>query len=202
MGYADVLAALGAANIPAVSPCNYNFPVTSVPEFLALAQIIEGSVHSAFPLSSSKLICRVGVSAYLGAAASIQNKAILTAAGSILPVEARHNTFLIGTNEGNPIPAAFDTPLGFNEVFSLASTFIVSCPATNPTLPFKAFPPLEVGDPIVGSGETVCVENVGDGTFAVVIAGLQTFPVKVEGGEFVFPQDPSIQGQVLTLFTC
>lgn len=42
----------------------------------------------------------------------------------------------------------------------------------------------------------MCVENAGDGTFAVVIAGLQTFPVKVEGGEFVFPQDPSIQGQV------
>jgi len=138
----------------------------------------------------------VGVSAYLGAAASITDKTVLTAAGSILPVEARHNTFLIGTNEGNPIPAAFDTPLGFNEVFTLASAFIVSCPADNPALPFKAFPPLEVGDPVMGSGETVYIKNAADGTFAVVIAGLQTFPVKVAGGQFVFPNDPSIQGEV------
>lgn len=139
----------------------------------------------------------MGVSAYLGAAASIKDKTVLTAAGSILPVEARHNTFLIGTNEGNPIPAAFDTPLGFNEVFTLASAFIVSCPADNPALPFKAFPPLEVGDPVMGSGETVYIKNAADGTFAVVIAGLQTFPVKVAGGQFVFPNDPSIQGEVL-----
>ena len=141
----------------------------------------------------------VGVSAYLGAAASIKDKSVLTAAGSILPVEARHNTFLIGTNEGNPIPAAFDTPLGFNEVFTLASAFIVSCPADNVALPFKAFPPLHVGDNVVGSGETVSIEVPAsgvDGTFAVVIAGLQTFPVKVAGGVFVFPKDPSIQGEV------
>jgi len=140
----------------------------------------------------------VGVSAYLGAAASISDKTVLTAAGSILPVEARHNTFLIGTNEGNPIPTAFDTPLGFNEVFTLASAFIVSCPADNPALPFKAFPPLVVGDAVVGSGEIVSVEspNAADGTFAVVIAGLQTFPVKVKDGLFVFPKDPSIEGQV------
>ena len=55
-----------------------------------------------------------------------------------------------------------------------------------------------MGDAVVGSGETVSVETpiAADGTFAVVIAGLQTFPVQVKGGLFVFPKDPSIEGQV------
>lgn len=58
-----------------------------------------------------------------------------------------------------------------------------------------------MGDPVVGSKETVSIETPQgvDGAFAVVIAGLQTFPVKIKGGVFVFPKDPSISGQVIFL---
>jgi hypothetical protein len=163
-------------------PCTYSFPATDVTSFLGLAQAIEG----------------VGVSAYLGAAASITNKEYLTAAGSILTVEARHNTYIIGANKGNPVPSPFDTPLDFNEVYSIASAFIVSCPSTNPALPVKAFPQLVVqGSPAVTSGETIHVSGQWtEGTYAVVLAGLMTYPIQVVNDAFTFPTDPMIKGQV------
>jgi hypothetical protein len=141
------------------------------------------------------------VSAYLGAAASIMAKEYLTAAGSILTVEARHNTYLIGANRGNPVPSPFDTPLDFDEVYSIASAFIVSCPKTNPTLPVKAFPPLTVqGSAAVSSGETIHVMGSWtEGSYAIVLAGLMTYPVQIVDNTFVFPADPSIKGQVISL---
>lgn len=79
---------------------------------------------------------------YLGASASIIEKAYLTAAGSILTVEARHSAYLRDQLGQIPFPAPFDTPLGFNEVFSLAAMFIKSFAPGDAPLPFKAFPPL------------------------------------------------------------
>jgi len=122
--------ALQAAGAPATAPCNYAFGVTNVQSFIATANILEG----------------VGVSAYLGAAANITNPGYLTAAGSILTVEARHSSYLRAstTPEGtlSPFPSPFDTPLDFDEVYSLATLFITSCPKSNPALPVKAFPTL------------------------------------------------------------
>lgn len=84
----------------------------------------------------------MGVSAYLGAAALIVNKDYLTAAASILTVEARHSAFIRGSLSMSPVPQPFDTPLDFDQVYSLAAPFISECPASNPTLPVKAFPAL------------------------------------------------------------
>jgi Ferritin-like domain len=144
------------------------------------------------------------VSAYLGAAASISNPDILTAAGSILPVEARHNTFLIGANKGNPIPSAFDTPLDFNEVITIASQFIVSCPPQSPPLPFTPFTPLVLNASTVVAGQSITIESpasVPDGSFAVVLAGLNTFPAEIAFNQFSFPQDASIDGQVYVVIS-
>lgn len=118
--------ALSGVGATPVAACTYNFGYNSLETFLATASILEG----------------VGVSAYLGAAASIVNKDYLTAAGSILTVESRHSAYLRGGLEQSPFPQAFDAPLGFNQVFSLAAPFIVSCPESNPPLPVKAFPAL------------------------------------------------------------
>lgn len=74
----------------------------------------------------------------------------LTAAGSILTVEARHSLYLRAALGESPFPTPFDTPLSLNEVYTLASPFIVSCPTSNVKLPVKAFPKL-VSDPKNGN---------------------------------------------------
>ena len=94
--------------------------------FVATASILEG----------------VGVTAYLGAAADIMSKNYLTAAGSILTVEARHSSYLRASLKQSPFAQPFDTPLTIDEVYTLAAAFIVSCPPSNPKLPVKAFPTL------------------------------------------------------------
>lgn len=126
----------------------YDFGFTDVKSFLATASILEG----------------VGVSAYLGAAADIMSKTYLTAAGSILTVEARHSSYIRANLKEVPFPQAFDAPLSINEVYSLASGFITGCPKTNPTLPVKAFPKLAL-DPStkmpVKTGDMVTLQTPG-----------------------------------------
>ena len=119
-------AALTKAGATPVKECTYNFGVTDVKSFLMTASVLEG----------------VGVSAYLGAAADIMSKNYLTAAGSILTVEARHTSYIRDTIGESPFPTPFDVPLDFDEVYTLAAPFIVSCPSDNPKLPVKAFPTL------------------------------------------------------------
>ena len=87
----------------------------------------------------ARVIENVGVGAYLGAAHLITSPALLTAAGSILTVEARHQTVLnILSGTGTPIPNAFDLALKPEEVLAIAGPFMNNtCPlgiTPNPTL--------------------------------------------------------------------
>ncbi|OJJ65249.1 hypothetical protein ASPSYDRAFT_128484 [Aspergillus sydowii CBS 593.65] len=139
--------ALTKAGAKPVARCEYSFPSTDVKSFLALGNILEG----------------VGVSAYLGAAASIMDKTYLTAAGSILTVEARHSAYLRAALGEAPSAQPFDNPLDFNEVYTVASPFIVSCPESNEQLPVKAFPSLTMSSmDAVMTGQKVEL-MVGDG---------------------------------------
>ena len=152
--------ALGAK---AAQPCIYSFPSHDAASFLALANVIEGkfspsTAHSLISLSDNP---GVGVSAYIGAANNISNSTHVKVAASILSVEGRHTAY-IGAQSGlSPFPAPFDVPLTIDEVFSLASHFIVKCPSTNPPLPVKSFPPIKVmaSAPKITPGTMITLET-------------------------------------------
>ena len=78
--------------------------------------------------AAARVVEVVGVNAYLGAATLLTDPVLLAAAGSILTVEARHQTVLnILSGSGTAIPAAFDVPFTPNEVLAIASQFISGC---------------------------------------------------------------------------
>ncbi|KAJ6456410.1 ferritin-like domain-containing protein [Mycena sanguinolenta] len=124
--------ALGLAGAPAVAPCEYNFRFTDVHSFVDTSVVLEA----------------VGSTAYTGGAALVSNKEYLTAAASILAVEARHAAWINSAAQGyNAWDTAFQTALTPNQVYTLASPFIQSCPASNAqALPssLAAFPSLAV----------------------------------------------------------
>ncbi|PGH06836.1 hypothetical protein AJ80_08109 [Polytolypa hystricis UAMH7299] len=128
--------AIAAAGGTPVAACQYEFPYTDVRSFVALASVLEG----------------VGVSAYLGGAAVLSSKDILTAAGAILVAEGLHQAVHRDSLHQVASAKIVGTPLGPNGIFTLASAFISSCPEGNPPLPFQAFPGLS---PAQGNPNTV-----------------------------------------------
>lgn len=182
-----------------VKECTYAFPVDSVESFVLVSSVLEG----------------VGVSAYIGAAADIMSKEYLTAAASILAIEARHTSYIRASLDKAPFPQPFDDPLSLNQVFTLAGQFIVSCPSDNPPLPVKAFPILTL-DPMtampVTSGSTVKVLTPGYkleaadgsspifGAFITLTGPIFVDTVAVEGGfELQIPE--GVNGQSYVVLT-
>ncbi|KAF2842338.1 hypothetical protein M501DRAFT_927858 [Patellaria atrata CBS 101060] len=125
-----LLSGIANAGFMPVSPCEYNFGFTDAAGMVGTARILEA----------------VGVSAYLGAAPLINSSAILGQAATIATVEARHQTFIRVASSSEPVPGAFDTPLGPRAVFTLAAAFITSCPAGS-LLNIPPFPSIALSDP-------------------------------------------------------
>ncbi len=83
----------GALGSAAVKKPKFNFKGTTTDKakFMATAQVLEDT----------------GVAAYLGQVGNIQSKKILGAAGSILPIEARHAGWIRDLNNQSGAPTAF-----------------------------------------------------------------------------------------------
>lgn len=183
-----------AAGYPAVAECTYNFGALTPASFVATASVLEG----------------VGVSAYLGAAAYIANKMYLTAAGSILTVEARHSSFIRNSLNESPFPSPFDAPLDFDEVYTLAVNFITSCPSSNPALPFKAFPELAANQgPMYKAGEDILLTpgpgfNAGDKTLYaafITVTGPVFTNAEKEGDSYQVTIPAGVNGQSYCVLT-
>lgn len=190
--------ALKAAGVKPVEACTYDFGYKDVASFLATASVLEG----------------VGVSAYLGAAADIMSKTYLTAAGSILTVEARHSSYIRNGLKQSPFPAPFDNPLSYNAVYTLAAQFIKSCPSTNAPLPVKAFPSLMAsaldkktsimaGDKIMVTTPKYHIKGKVYAAFITVTGPVFVEVTVVEGGYQVMVPKEGITGQsYLVLTSC
>jgi Ferritin-like domain len=104
----------GALGSAAVKKPTFDFKGTTADEtkFKATAQVLEDT----------------GVAAYLGQVGNIKSKAILSAAGSILPVEARHAGWIRDINGVSGAPAAFEGAKTKAEVLAAVKStgFIVS----------------------------------------------------------------------------
>ncbi|KAF9224359.1 hypothetical protein BS17DRAFT_779678 [Gyrodon lividus] len=118
----SVINALGGQ---VVSSCTFDFSsvLIDVDTMVATARVVEN----------------VGVSAYLGALTAISDPALVTAAGSIMTVEARHQTVLNLLSDATSIPQPFDMALTPADVLALAGAFISGC-----DLGVSANPPLTV----------------------------------------------------------
>lgn len=185
-------AGLTAAGAVPVEACEYKFPFTDPKSFVALASVIEG----------------VGVSAYLGAAADITSKDYLTAAASILVTEALHQSAERNANGEIPMANPLATPLGLNAVYSIASSFITSCPSTNAALPVMTYPSLtlESGSPTVpGANITLVPETTPSGTFyTTFVSGLDAVAVASQigsNGSIMTEVPSSVSGQSYAFLT-
>ena len=77
-------------------------------------------------LATAQALENTGVSAYDGAGQFLSDPDLLTAAGGIVAVEARHAAYLNELNGEVPFPASFETPLPPDEVRAIAEQFIVA----------------------------------------------------------------------------
>jgi len=106
----DTLAALGSQPLQG---CSFNFDsvLTDVATMASVARVVE----------------HVGVAAYMGGAELVTDKTILAAAAQILPIEARHQSFLNTIAGATNIPQAFDVALTPQDVLSIAGAFVSGC---------------------------------------------------------------------------
>ncbi|BGP13400.1 hypothetical protein JCM10213_008559 [Rhodosporidiobolus nylandii] len=184
--------ALSAAGATPVQACNYTFPgAEDVKGFLALSQVIEG----------------VGVSAYLGAAGSINNTDYLTAAASVLTVEARHAAAIQFIHGYQPASQPTDTPLSASNIVTIVSPFFTSCPSGSaPTIPGNPALNVTSSAPKVGSTLELVptnssVTNGVENVYCGFASGLSAAFSDYKDGSCDIPTQNITAGQTYVLLT-
>ncbi|KAF9643557.1 hypothetical protein BDM02DRAFT_3221793 [Thelephora ganbajun] len=136
----------------------------------------------------ARLVENVGVTAYLGAAHLLSDPVLLTAAGSILTVEARHQTILNVLNAGTAIPQAFDFAFTPNEVLALAGPFISGCDLgirANPSLAITNTGTVGVGTLLTFSSPAI--NGSTDGLFCQMLVGGLPFTISLPLAQCIVP---------------
>ncbi|KAF2869796.1 ferritin-like domain-containing protein [Massariosphaeria phaeospora] len=183
-----LLGSIASAGAKPVEPCQYNFEAAfaDAKTMVATARVLEA----------------VGVSAYLGAAPVIQSADILTAAATIVTVEARHQAFIRVASGAEAVPAPFDTPLGPKAVFTLAAAFISSCPEGS-NLAITAFPSIALTNPeqaVVGQNLKLADAAQPSGAaFCAFVGPAGPAFEPITDGSCVIPQN--LAGEVYMLIT-
>jgi hypothetical protein len=93
-----------------VAEASYDFGYTDSASFLMTAAALEN----------------VGVMAYDGAGQYVNDSGLLTTAGSIVAVEARHAAYLNLITGAEPIPSSFEEAKPPDEILELTSNYIAS----------------------------------------------------------------------------
>ncbi|PCH41606.1 hypothetical protein WOLCODRAFT_24864 [Wolfiporia cocos MD-104 SS10] len=179
----STLESLGASLI---SGCQFDFSdvLSNVSTMAATARVVEN----------------LGVAAYLGAANMITDPVLLTAAASIMSVEARHQTVLNLLSDATSIPQAFDIALTPSEVLAVASPFISGC-----EIPIQANPTLTVtntGPAVPGTALTFtssALNGSTDGLFCQMLVGGAATSISLNLSSCVVPD--GINGPVAIFIT-
>lgn len=88
-------------------------------------------------------------------------------------------------NKAQPWSGPEDTPLGLNQVYSLAAGFITGCPSSNPSLPLKPFPALTASPANAASGTEVTYTFKGNASSytAAYYYGLSVLTAKLDSSK-------------------
>ncbi|KAL0570538.1 hypothetical protein V5O48_011420 [Marasmius crinis-equi] len=180
---------LSKMKVTAVQPCNYSFPYNDTKGFIMLSSIFE----------------TVGASAYTGAVSLLSDKDLKSKAGSILGIEARQSAWITAVPQNaNPWSGQFQIPLTLNQAFTLASPFIASCPPSNPKLPAKANPALNISPAQARPGDAVTLSfnntSVSNGTQLYMVfqtySGTRSASINRGNNSVVLPGVADLRGTV------
>ncbi|SJL01393.1 uncharacterized protein ARMOST_04714 [Armillaria ostoyae] len=185
---ATLQSALKAAGQQPITSCTFNFDsaLTDVSTMAATARVVEN----------------LGVAAYLGAAPLLSDPVLLQAAGSILTVEARHQTVLnLLSGTGSAIPQAFDIGFTPQEVLAVASPFLGDgCDlgvTANPTLTVTNTG--AVGPGTLLTFQSSAMNGSSDNLFCQMLVGGAPFSIALPLSACVVPQ--GIDGPVALFIT-
>ncbi|CBX92819.1 hypothetical protein IAQ61_005822 [Plenodomus lingam] len=180
--------AIAGAGAKPVEACEYNFDAA-----LASADAM---------VKTARVLEAVGISAYLGAAPLVNSSDILSAAASIVTVEARHQAFIRSAAGAEPVPAAFDTALQPRAVFTLAAAFIKSCPEGS-NLNIQPFPAISLQNPEQATvGQALKLADPAQpagASFCAFVAPAGTQFTTITDGSCMVPQ--GLQGEVYMMIT-